>query len=795
MSRMLDTLIKKRASKQHLVANANLNVAIGCVAENSPKYLTQALRLLQSMRWFGGAWANVDFHVCLVEQDNREYRRKFNSYGAHVHVVPRFSAVHPPSNKLRFLELPQLAQADRVVLLDCDTIVVQDPYRYLIGADFLAKIADAPTVPHAVFAQLFDAYGIPLPEQKYKCSVHHEPVIPYFNAGVLSFSRKAMLTLVPAWLEANAFLIDQIHLMGDFKNFCEQTSLSLAFQQCDIEYRELSNESNFPAHFSAEKTLQKIDPVIIHYHWLVDNNGYLLPSSYPAVDKRLQKFNKRLRETNAASYLNNQEFWNNRYSFNKELGSGLGSRGTVRAYKQRLIGGIAAELQPASILDVGCGDMAVGEILSETGYTGIDISEVVIDANIAQYPNRKFIRGDFIGLKILPAELTVSLDVLIHLPDSYYYEQFVQKLVTHTLRAGIVAGYEAPPRSASDITFYHEPLSATLKSAGAQNIEPIGGYRQVTIFRFGPVVIEKEVNDSHATHDLRKPVFIVGTMRSGTTLLAELLDLSPHVRHCPFELKDIWSRESRVPMASPKTGDHYCPSQLATDASPQQAARLAKAFTERAKQCSGKSKNSVFLNKNPHLCNKLPWVQALFPDARFIWIHRHLLQVVVSLVRLFEDVRRRQEVVHIWPKQESPNHCRCWEVYRYDQIPDGIPTDRVFPGGNLIWLAEYWLENNCAIKKFSSSSPYSVFQVAEELLLARPLETITGCLAYLELPMLDEDIELPRMEKERNQTWRAMINAHDRTALSTFVDDHSDAINEIFDDSDRARLYLDWLKS
>jgi len=34
-------------------------ILLGCVTENNPKYLSQALRLLQSLRWFRGKVANT----------------------------------------------------------------------------------------------------------------------------------------------------------------------------------------------------------------------------------------------------------------------------------------------------------------------------------------------------------------------------------------------------------------------------------------------------------------------------------------------------------------------------------------------------------------------------------------------------------------------------------------------------------------------------------------------------------------------------------------------------------------
>ena len=80
---------------------------IGCVAENTPKYLAQALRLVQSWRWFGGSLSQSDIIVCVIDELDDFYAIEFRKWVALTRIVPRFSALHGPSNKLRFLELPR----------------------------------------------------------------------------------------------------------------------------------------------------------------------------------------------------------------------------------------------------------------------------------------------------------------------------------------------------------------------------------------------------------------------------------------------------------------------------------------------------------------------------------------------------------------------------------------------------------------------------------------------------------------------------------------------------------------
>jgi lipopolysaccharide biosynthesis glycosyltransferase len=161
----------------------------------------------------------------------------------------------------------------------------------------MGKIADFPTVKMQIFEILFSEFKISMPLLTERCTVHGEETIPYFNAGVLSFSQGAMNTLIPKWIELNKELAGRIELLQDCKNFCEQASLSLAIALCKTNFLCLSNQYNFPAHCLSEpldSAFANTDPYIIHYHWLVDEEGFLLSSPYPKVNQRIRAFNATL---------------------------------------------------------------------------------------------------------------------------------------------------------------------------------------------------------------------------------------------------------------------------------------------------------------------------------------------------------------------------------------------------------------------------------------------------------------------------------------------------------------------
>jgi hypothetical protein len=102
-------------------------VVVGCVTENNPKYLGQTLRLLQSIRWFGGELAQSRVVVGAVEQIDPRARRAFEALAAEVRIVPQFDARNPPGNRLQVFEELYPSAEENFLVLDCDTIVVRDP--------------------------------------------------------------------------------------------------------------------------------------------------------------------------------------------------------------------------------------------------------------------------------------------------------------------------------------------------------------------------------------------------------------------------------------------------------------------------------------------------------------------------------------------------------------------------------------------------------------------------------------------------------------------------------------------
>lgn len=116
--------------------------------------------------------------------------------------------------------------------------------------------------------------------------------------------------------------------------------------------------------------------------------------------------------------------------------------------------------------------------------------------------------------------------------------------------------------------------------------------------------------------DLQQPVFVIGTHRSGTTLLGRALGHHPEVAYWE-EPRHVWAR-----------GHNFRPddSLTAADATAKVSARVRRRF-QRYLSSSGHSR---LVEKTPSNCLRLEFIREIFPDALFVHILRDGRAVVSS---------------------------------------------------------------------------------------------------------------------------------------------------------------------
>ncbi len=122
--------------------------------------------------------------------------------------------------------------------------------------------------------------------------------------------------------------------------------------------------------------------------------------------------------------------------------------------------------------------------------------------------------------------------------------------------------------------------------------------------------------------ELRQPIIIVGSPRSGTTLLGKLLRHHPDVTYLE-EPRLVWRYGN----------DDKSDLLRARDARPEVVRYIQETFARRVREGSGKR----LLEKTPSNALRLPFVDRVFPDAKFVHILRDGYQSVLSIRRFWQQ--------------------------------------------------------------------------------------------------------------------------------------------------------------
>lgn len=119
-------------------------------------------------------------------------------------------------------------------------------------------------------------------------------------------------------------------------------------------------------------------------------------------------------------------YWDRRYREGRS--SGAGSEGNEGQYKADYVSDFIHNRQIKSVIDWGCGDGQVLELIRLEGadYLGVDVSDTIIFRMARKFPALTFTADSGVGNRI--ADLALSMDVLFHLPDDGDYFQYLDQL-------------------------------------------------------------------------------------------------------------------------------------------------------------------------------------------------------------------------------------------------------------------------------------------------------------------------------------------------------------------------------
>lgn len=271
--------------------------------------------------------------------------------------------------------------------------------------------------------------------------------------------------------------------------------------------------------------------------------------------------------------------------------------------------------------------------------------------------------------------------------------------------------------------------------------------------------------------EIIRPVLLVGTQRSGTTFFSKCLERHPELFNPGFELADVWS-EAGTAIAHPDTSDPDTPPDYCLDNSWQdRLERQRSGFAKRFVLEGGQPGQRLFM-KNPHLWNKLPFVEKVFPDATVLIISRDIRSTVASLYVLLDYAQQRWNIQHYLPVDPS---------FGWSQIPprslNGLDPDRLFPGGDVAVLGELWLRAHENIDRHIELFTNRLFLRHRDF-VEDPIGSMQK--VHRVCAISDIEYEFPEaVDKTRNSRWTKLLDKEQIASLDRFISSNEERIKNL----------------
>jgi hypothetical protein len=459
-----------------------MKIKFSCVVDRDIKFQTQALIWLFSL--LGSKTAKAEDVVIHVIGENEEFENVVSALGvAVVKVESKFTGDSAYCNKLLQLDTPLLLEADTVVFCDTDIAFCHDISPFLEPINTVcAKLVDCTNPPLEILNELFAQTGLDCTPEIHTCQFDSGKSFKLnCNGGFYVIPTKYLSSLADKWKKWAEWLLEQKNLLGEYLKHADQMGFCFAMLELDIPYEALDLKYNFPMHLPPETFVGITSaPYVLHFHWLVDPHGLIENIGNPLIDSAINIVNDFIIHYRRQGY-SNKIFWDFRYRYHKDLGSGVGSRGENISIRRDVIYPLLEKFGKKSILDVGCGDLELLKDATLENYLGIDLSEHALNLCMQKRPDWDFkkttahdLEGQF--------DVVICSHVLIHQPTVDFYNALITSLVDRCCNTLLVEAYDEPPHFTSDITYYYEPITQSLqRDSRITSIKNIGECRDTAI--------------------------------------------------------------------------------------------------------------------------------------------------------------------------------------------------------------------------------------------------------------------------------------------------------------------------
>ena len=237
----------------------------------------------------------------------------------------------------------------------------------------------------------------------------------------------------------------------------------------------------------------------------------------------------------------------------------------------------------------------------------------------------------------------------------------------------------------------------------------------------------------------KRPVFVLGSPRSGTSIFNKMLSQHPQIANFSEALQ-VWEPKDRNLQM-----DHL---KTRSDVTARDADRITYAFGLYQKM----KNRPVFVNKCPRSSVRIEFIHEIFPQAKFIHIIRDGRAVVNSLIDIInrEDFRKKRPLGGFC---KPPN----WKALT--KLP---PVER---------HAHQWVQiMEEIIQRRQIVSDNNWFDLKYEGLCANPSQQIEEVFEFIGLPVSEQYIRsVSAMPHSVNWKWRGRFKPHEIRTMNSIM--------------------------
>ena len=245
-------------------------------------------------------------------------------------------------------------------------------------------------------------------------------------------------------------------------------------------------------------------------------------------------------------------------------------------------------------------------------------------------------------------------------------------------------------------------------------------------------ILKKVAANDNRYKPVKKPIFILGTGRSGTTILGIVLSMHREVGYLN-EPKAMWHlihpNEDIIGNYSQSHAKYRLTAEDATDEMRKRAAQMFGAYltTTRSKR---------LVDKYPELIFRVDFVRALFPDARFIFLVRNGWDTCHSIATWSKrlGVHINEEKHDWWGVEDRKWRFMVEQLVKTDPIFSEIADEVERFERHLDRAAVEWIITMREGIRLMENSPDYTHLIRFEDLTAKPDETLSALCDFCELP-------------------------------------------------------------